>query len=282
MKLGLLVPVGRTDKFGYQYDNFTKLILSNHEKFADRVVIVASSRYVKNELFENRPKVEYISNHKTWFKQENGEEIFSMSHSAKNMNYIRSILEEEGYDLALQIHINQFIPESSFDALRKSCEKIVKKKRIFGWLYKSYQIGNVIFNSDRRVPWILNLKEAANWSFGADSIINKNTKKRIKIQTGNFRRYNEYSIRDFFGHFTLQDAEEKYNFTIKELKILTNTYNPNNPDELVFNKSVWSNYMERKFSLKKKSKKKIDIFERELLELRRDDFISHIFEKKFD
>ncbi|KKK49134.1 hypothetical protein LCGC14_3138130, partial [marine sediment metagenome] len=61
MKLGLLVPVGRTDKFGYQYDNFTKLILSNHEKFADRVVIVASSRYVKNELFENRHKVEYIS-----------------------------------------------------------------------------------------------------------------------------------------------------------------------------------------------------------------------------
>ena len=52
MRIGLIVPVGRTDKYGYQYDNFTKLILDTHERFADYIVVVSSSIYINKELFE--------------------------------------------------------------------------------------------------------------------------------------------------------------------------------------------------------------------------------------
>ena len=77
MKIGVLLPIGRMDKFGYQYDDFTKIIIDNLSNFADFVLVLSSSRFIKKELFEKYTNIKVISNDKTWFKMVNGEEIFS-------------------------------------------------------------------------------------------------------------------------------------------------------------------------------------------------------------
>lgn len=114
MKIALILPIGRMDKFGYQYDDFTKIIIKNLVEFADHILVVSSSRYIKKELFENYNKIELISNEKTWFKLKDDEEIFSWKVLGNSVDLGCSILKEEGYDVAFQIHINQYIPKKKF------------------------------------------------------------------------------------------------------------------------------------------------------------------------
>jgi len=86
MKIGIILPVGRTDKYSYQYKNFNQIIISNLEKFADYLLAVSSSRYIVKEIFENHNKIELLSNKETWFKLINGSEVFSLKVLNDNMN----------------------------------------------------------------------------------------------------------------------------------------------------------------------------------------------------
>lgn len=90
--------------------------------------------------------------------------------------------------------------------------------------------------------------------------------------------FDKCAIRDIFGEFTLQDVREKYEYTIKELRMLNNTYDPDNLETLKFDKDVWVNYMMNKFSQKKKSKLKFDFIGERILEIRKKDFVSIMFQ----
>ena len=146
-------------------------------------------------------------------------------------------------------------------------------------LYKSYQCGNLLFHADSRIPWIFNLNLNLNWEIGPDSISHKETHETKKIQSGNFKKYDNEAIRDIFGEFTILDVKKKYNFTIKELRILNKTYNPRDQANLKFNEERWLNYMDNKFKLKKIIKKPLDSYGREILNIRKDGFISNFIGK---
>ncbi len=279
MKVGVLLPVPRMDKYGYQYNEFTKIILRSQTEFADQVLALSSSRYCNRELFDEFNKVRLISNNLTWFELVNGQEIFSIKKAVARMNFGLQKLKELGLNVAIIIHTNQYVPKSSMKKIKNRCNKMVEKREPFSWLYKSYQCGNLLFHADSRIPWIFNLNLNLNWEIGPDSISHKETHETKKIQSGNFKKYDNEAIRDIFGEFTILDVKKKYNFTIKELRILNKTYNPRDQANLKFNEERWLNYMDNKFKLKKIIKKPLDSYGREILNIRKDGFISNFIGK---
>ena len=239
------------------------MILENHSNFADHIIIVASSRYVNDELFEDLDNIKFISNDKTLFKQQNGEEIFSFKTLENNVNLGYELLKNRAYDVAIHIHINQYIPLLSFNSLKSQCERMLNKNMPFTWLYKIYQCGYLLFNADRRVPWILNLKGDFKHQIESDSLRLLDKNEYTHIQTGSYKKFNNRAIVDIFGEFTIDDAREKYEFTIKELMILNNSYDPLNAEKLKFNEKRIS-----KQSIEELSKQVKDDREREILKLR--------------
>lgn len=88
LKIGLLVPIGRTDKYGYQYEELTKLIITNYLEFTDKILVISSSRFAERELFEVNPKIKFITNEDTWFQLENSNEIFSFQKLIDSVNLV--------------------------------------------------------------------------------------------------------------------------------------------------------------------------------------------------
>ena len=159
---------------------------------------------------------------------------------------------------------------------------MVKQKRPYTWLYKSYQCGKLVFYPDRRLPWILNLDLNSGWRLGADSITNCDTGEIIRIQTGNYKKLFDSAIRDISWEYTIQDAKEKYNFTIEELAKINNTYDPNNLDNLKFNEVEWIKYYQMKVNQKTLANELLDEVAKKILSIRKDNFISNILEAKYE
>jgi len=281
MRIGVITPVGTTEKYGYQYEEYNRLIIKNLASFADYIYIISTSKHNNPDIYKGYDNLEYFSNEDTWFKYEDDEEIFSFAKIDENINFCKQLLIESDYDISLLIHSNQYVPKSSELGLKNVCEKLLKKKKPYGWLYKKYMCGRLLFNADRRVPWMLNLTIENPWNYRVDSIINQNTNKIITIQTGNYKRYNSQAIRDVQWDLTLKDEEQKYAFFIKELRILNGTYDPNDPDNLKFDKEEFISYMQRKINNKKVSKERIDEIGEKLLNLRKNDFCSKMYEENY-
>ncbi len=286
MKIGIIVSVGRTDRYGYQYKDFVKIILNNLGNFADKLLIISTSRYANKKIFLNHYNIEFISNEKSWFKLVNGEEEFSLKILIDNLNFGLKKLQNEGYDICFDMAINQYIPKSSEINLKKSCQKIIKKKRPFTWYYKKYLCGNLLFHADVRLPHVINLTIDDPWEYAVDSIINKKTGEIIRIQNGNYKKYNHQAIRDVPWEIMIQDAREKYEFTVKQYDLIRSRFKSYNPNDSMnnpkFNRKVWMNYMQQKVNNKKLSKEKMDALGKQIQKLRKKDFVSHIFEKNYN
>ncbi len=282
MKIGIILPVGRMDRYGYQYKEINKLIISNLVNFSDHIIVISSYRYADKDLFENYCNIEFISNERTWFKLVNGEEIFTMQILSDNSNLAYRKLQEEGLDVAILLSINQYIPKTSEKKLRKSCQNMLEKNMPYIWLYKKYLCGNLLFNADRKLPWIINLTIDNQWKISHDSLIDKKSGEIVKIQTGNFKKYNNQAIIDVPWETTIHDGKEKYEFVIKEYRIINKTYNPNDPSNLKFNEDEWIRYSQRKINLKSLAKEELDDVAIQIQKLRKKDFVSHIFEKNYN
>lgn len=286
MRIGIIVPIGRIDKYGYQYLN--EIIFNNLANFADHVLVISSSRHTNQQVFENYENLEFISNNNSWFKLDNGEEQFSFEIIDKNNNYCKEKLHEEGYDVAILIHNNQYIPKSSEKKLIKSCLKMIEKKEPYRWYYKKYMCGNLLFNADRGLPWILNLTIDNPWEYYTDAIKHNKHGNSVSIRTGNFKKYNNQAIRDVPWEMTIQDANEKYELFIREhkmreikLKQEQKSFNIDSQN-LKFNEKKWLQYMQIKLNLKQLSKEKLDQVGEQILKLRQENFISKILIKEYN
>ena len=282
MNIGLILALGRTDKYGYQYNDITNVVLDAHEDFGDHIIAVASSKYVDKELFIKRKKIEFISTEKTRFQEINGSEIFSFKILNYNVNYAKDLLKEEGFDIAMVLDINQYVPESSEMNIKKDFQKMLDKNREFSWIYKKYLCGNLLFYPDRRIPWIFNLEIKNPWQIMEDAIIHQENGEIKKMQPGFFKRKNNQAIRDVSWEYTLQDAKEKFENVIEEYRKKNNTFNPKDLRNMKYQKDTWLKNHQRKINRKRTSNEKIDEIGEKILSLRKDNFISHIFEKNYN
>lgn len=279
MKIGICTPVGRLDKFGYQYNSST--ILKNLQNFADEVLVVSTSDFNKHEDFNGFEKVSCISNPDTWFDVKDGEDIFSFNKLIENHVLAMDYFKKQNFDIFLSVHINQYIPQSSYKGLYKVFEKMLQNKKPFEWLYKKYQVKDLLFDADVCLPWILNLNIDNPYRMYSDSIKHINTNEQVSIRHGHFKSYNDIAIIDILGEETVNDVMEKHNFTIKELRILTNEYNPSNASNLSFDEKKYLHYYLSKTNQKKLSNDALDTTGQNILNNSQDDFVSKYLKENY-
>jgi len=279
MKVGIILPIGNIEKYGYIHNS--RIIINNLLKFSDHIVVLSSSRNTSFQSLPEFKRVKFISNTSTWFPIINNTEIFDIKTLNKNVNFGKDILKKTGCDAAMEIHLNQYIPKNSFENIKNSVYAMLQKKENFVWLYKKYQLQDIIFHADKKLPWILNLNTKNPYEFAADSIKNAINGEIIRIKTGNFRKYDNAAIVDVIGEFSLKDAEEKYEFTISELLKLTKSDRYTNQNNVKFNKKEFLDYHQNKINNKIASTEKIDEVGQMIIKNSQPNYISNLFKKNY-
>jgi hypothetical protein len=276
MKIGIVCPIGNLEKFGYHH--IYEIVLQSWCSFADYVVLISSSRDA--HVAAKSPKIQLISSPQTWFDlDKNGNECYSMDKLISNENLGLDILAESGFDMALILHINQYISETKFDSIRKYLQDFFQRDKPFTWLYKMYQCGSQLFDADRRIPWIYNLHHRNQYMKGPDSTLyHRNWLfwhpiKRITIQSGSFKAFNDVSIVDIVGEFTENECGTLWSFVRDR-----GGYNPKGRSMLVdgvYYHDVWLKYMTRKLQEKHPSSDQLDIFGTAICEQSEPEFVCH-------
>ncbi len=276
MKIGLIVPIGRTDKYGYQYDEYRNLFFESYQKLASRILVISSSRYAVEELFLKYFKVEFISNKESWFKLKNEKERFSLNVVYDNINFGLRKLRDEGFDVAIVSSITTYIPPTIIHKFKNHCLKMLKDNKPFSWIYRRDLCGHLFFNANTKIPNIINLRIKHQWKIGVDSIFNKISGIVIKVQKGNYRKYNKIALVDFPYELTFQDGKEKYEFVTYSYLKSKNQKLSINKEQIIFNKNRWINYYLRKLKTKTLSKDKLDKIGYQIFKKSKKNFLSTI------
>lgn len=271
MKIGVHTAIGRLDKYDYQYTY--DLVLDSLHSFADEILITSTSNLNQEKTFKEFPKVKLISNEKTWFEFKKSEEVFSFKKLIANHSLAFESLKERGFDVCVNIHINQYIPASSVPKLRAVCANLIKKNKPFDWLYKKNQLKNILLDSDTRLPWILNLKISHDFRVTADSITNAKNGEVIAIEHGDFRSKNDIALIDPIGELTMDDLKEKHCFTIGELSKL------NKNSQFIFDEDRYLNYAIAKMKSKRVSNDQLCKIGKKIVERSKENFLSNIYIK---
>lgn len=275
IKIGIVCPVGNLEKSGYHHIH--DIVLQSFCSFADKVVLASSSRDA-NVAVKN-PKIQVVSSPQAWFEvNERGNELYTMNKLIANQNLGLDVLAENDFDIGLVIHINQYIPETKFDAIQHYIQDFFQRSKPFSWLYKMYQCSSQLFDADRRLPWIYNLHYRNRYMRGPDSTLHFrnwlfwNWTKKVTIQSGLFKSFNEVSIVDVIGEFTEKECEALWTFVgdyggyTKGRSMLVNG---------AYNHEVWLNYMVNKLKAKHPLSERLDPFGAAICERSRSDFVCH-------
>ena len=275
MRIGILCPVGPLDRYGYQYNYCT--VVENLSSFAERVYLFSSTRNRTNvdSLLARFPNVEYVSNENTWLDVDSsGKELFSIKKLESKTKSILEWMKQDGMDCALDICINQYIPDRAREPLRQVCKDMLETGRPFEWLYKRYQLGNRLFHADTRVPWILNLQIDNPFVIRADSIHHRDGHERYEIEHGDFRSKDHVAIVDAPLEMTLQDLADVLNFTRYYSEL-----NPDAPKH--FDRNRVLSYYIRKFDAKIISDEPLDPTGEAIARNSRSDFVCWILLKHY-
>jgi hypothetical protein len=254
-KIGIYLPVLTFDRFGYQYNY--KIVLNNLSAFADNVYCVFNGPIEgEAKILESKyPNVKFIFNELTHTADDEGNLIFDIPKQIEAGRFCIETMINDGVDIAISLHINQYIPESSWRPLREYCSELLNKKRRYGWIHKRYQCINKLFDADIMVPWILNLNPYSGYYFSPDSISNRKGEVVATIATGDYRKFHDRSIVDFQFEHSISDLEEKVNFVrnYEDLnKTKRRTIKPH------FNRKEHLQYLQNKINKKVLSPEQID------------------------
>ena len=141
-----------------------------------------------------------------------------------------------------------------------------------------YQCGSQLFDVDRRVPWIYNLHYRMWYKKGPDSTLyfrNRflwHSTKKITIESGSFKTFNNVSIIDVIGEFTEKECEALWTLVgdrggcSKGRSMLVKG---------VYDHERWLEYVSRKLKAKHPSSEQLDTFEAAICERSRLDFVCH-------
>ncbi len=275
MKAGIYCLIGNLEKFGYHHIHDT--VLQSFCSFADRVVLISSSRDA--HVAVKSPKIQLVSSPQTWFDfDEKGREYYSNGKLVANSNLGLDILAEDGCEIALNLSINQYIPETKFESIRQYIQDFLQRDKPFTWLYKKYQCGPQLFDADRRLPWIYNLHYRKRYMTAPDSTLHFrnwlfwNWTRKVTIQSGSFEAFNNISVVDVIGEFAEKECEALWTFTgdrggyTKGRSMLVKG---------AYDHDVWLKYMVNKLKAKHPSSEPLDTFGTAICQRSRSDFACH-------
>lgn len=209
LKIASLVFVGPFDRYGYQY--IYKTVLANLYAFSTRVYICSSSRnrIGVDDILAQFPDLEYISDVTTWLPvDEQGNEVFRLEKLVANCNKVLDMARSDGFDCAAIFAINQYLPEYNQSHFLTECERMLTEGEPFCWMYKRIQLANRLLETDRRLPWIINLHYPDPVLIEADAIRLPVSGGYYRSMLGDFRDKSNISTVDVPREMTVRDLEE--------------------------------------------------------------------------
>ncbi len=272
MKIAVILPVGPLDRFGYQYNH--DIVIENLCEFADGVFMGSTNRnrVGVDELLTHHPKLRYYADENTWFKLDQaGNEVWDVKWVMNRTNYCIDKAAEEGFDCALIIHINHYVPESNMIPLRQYCEKLVNEGAKYGWLYRKYQLANHVSKTCVRNPWIFNLRTSSIGRVGIGSFCDSSGQELARIQSGDFSDFESIAIVDAPMEQTLEDFEASRNFVRCYVEL------PGHHDKAVFEPMEFLEKYQTKFNAMKFSEGAFDQYGMKIAERTKEEFLSVYF-----
>lgn len=267
-KICIVCTIGNLEKFGYHH--IYDIVLKSFCSIADKVLLISSSRDV--HMAVKSPKIQLVSSPQTWFDlDEKGNECYSMNKLVANSNLGLDKLSENNFDIALFLSINQYIPETKFESIRRYIQDFLQRDKPFTWLYKMYQCGSQLFDADRRLPWIFNLHYLKKYMINPDSTLYSRKwlfwrwTKKVTIQSGSFRAFNDISIVDVVGEFTENECEALWTF-VKNRGFLINGE---------YSHEAWLKYMVNKLQRKHPSSEQLDTYGIAICKRSKPEFVCH-------
>jgi hypothetical protein len=279
MKIGIFLPVLTVSKYGYQ--QIYEIIIKNHTEYAD-VVYLRSNSKIDKKLTNCQAKysnLKVIANTNTYTYDKNGNLAYNTTQNTEGNKYVVNQMRSDGVDIAINLSINQYIPDNHWKNIVSQCKMIYNNNEPYGYLYKQYQLGDVMFHADIRLPWIINLGHPDMICFASDSIIDSNNIILSRISSGNFRRNNSKAIVDVPFEMTMQDLREKNDFTknYADLRAINGEVSEYTP----FDEQERIEYYSRKMNKKIISKAKLDEYGILVSQATRPEYISQILLKNY-
>jgi len=267
MRLAVVCSIGPLDRYGYQ--NVYQECIASMCSLGDLVLLISSTRSNVEalELAKKHTNMRLIAGPSTYFKRTKGTEVFDVQKVVDNVNYGLRLASVYECDCAIEIDVNQYVPNGSIDPLRARCADVLENGANFGWYYRRDYLDGQMFHASLRRPRIFRLPlQVTHTIDGIDGIINDSA--HLHQVRGNWPEEDYAAIVDAQLEMTPKDWEEKLNF-IRCYKELEPTRSE------TFEWGYWFDYMVRKYR-KKMPGGELDEIGQVLLTKRNPDYVSSL------
>lgn len=152
MSIAIICPIGDVSRFGYW--RVAQACLHSWHDVGDLFLIHSSRSDLPFGI-----RAEYIRDDSTLMQQVDGAERFDHRLVAANANRGIAAARGAGYDVAITICVNWYIEGRAAHRIFEKCRQMVIRERDVDYLYRRIQIGDRLFDSDRRSACVINIDQ---------------------------------------------------------------------------------------------------------------------------
>lgn len=163
MRIAVVCACGWLYKMGYQYTY--RECLGSQAAWGDRLYLIQSVRDSTGVyyLLDNYPgKVKHIADERTWCSENSDDSNPRDFFHNSNMRLGLDLAMADGFDAALVMHSNWYIPETNAANIRQSLHKVCESGAAFGLVYRQGQFAGRLFSTNSAFNFLVNLREWGN------------------------------------------------------------------------------------------------------------------------
>lgn len=151
MNLAIVCPIGDLNRFGYW--RTAQICLESWQAIGHLFLIHSSRTAMPFGL-----RCTYIRNEGTTMKMIDGAEWFDHHLVAHNANVGLEAARQQGYDVALTICVNWYAEQEQALSIFEKCQRLFECSTAYEFLYRRYQIGPILCDSDLKSIAMFNLR----------------------------------------------------------------------------------------------------------------------------
>lgn len=202
MSIAIICPIGDVSRFGYW--RVAQACLHSWHDVGNLILIHSSRTDLPFGI-----RAEYIRDDSTLMQIVDGKERFDHNLVAANANRGIAAARGAGYDVAITICVNWYVEGRAAHAIFEKCRQMTIRERDFDYLYRRVQIGNRLFDSDRRSPCAINIDKVRGdvVKVLVDQI--QIGAQHYTADRGGFAAHNDESYIDCEFELTIDEMREK-------------------------------------------------------------------------
>lgn len=203
MKLAIICPIGNLNRFGYW--RIAEPCLTSWLSLGD-LFLIHSSR--TNLPFKIAATI--IRDSRTLMQIEDGHgERFDYHLVADNANLGIEAARQAGYDCALTICVNWYIEDKAGHAVIEKYQRMIREGRFFDFLFRRIQVGEYLFDSDRKSIVMFNLGKVKDNVVKVLVDCAQFGSMPVTASRGDFSAWNGEAYIDCEFELTLDEMKEK-------------------------------------------------------------------------